>query len=130
MGYVQYYKFDNPNVDVEYHVECNDGSKFTERGTVKLEVERFSQTHFVQKHSVFDYPEDCNEGSYECIRAINGNKVLTPTEITKQFENCFRLNPRPSPKPTYRYSFATGVHQQKRASMIMVVFTIVMTLFY
>ncbi|XP_066931828.1 uncharacterized protein [Clytia hemisphaerica] len=122
MGYVQYYKFDNPNVDVEYYVECNDGSKFTERGTVKLEAERFSQTHFVQKHGVFDYPEDCNEESYECIRAINGNKVLEPAEITKQFENCFNLNPRDG--PSYRYSYAAGVHHQKKALIIMVLLII------
>ena len=89
MAYVKYTKFVNTDVDVEYEVHCNDGSESTKQGKISLEIERYSQPFFIQKHEAFKSADDCTEESYQCIHSLNGKKSATPNQIAKEFDECF-----------------------------------------
>jgi hypothetical protein len=89
MGYVLHYKFNSKDVVVEYDIECDDGKKETVSSKVNLQADRFSQTHFTQKHGTFESKDDCTQQTNECIQSVSGRKILKPAEIEAEFENCF-----------------------------------------
>ena len=90
MAHVQYFKFDDTNIDVIYDIECDDGNKFTEKSTVTLKADTYGQTRFIQKHATFDSLGACSQEVKECVGSIDGRKALKPADIEKEFENCFQ----------------------------------------
>ena len=90
MAHVQYFKFDSTNIDVEYDIECDDGTTFKEKSTATLKADTYGQTHFVQKHGAFDSLNACSQEVKDCIKSIDGRKALKPAEIEREFENCFK----------------------------------------
>ena len=91
IAYVHHYKFDYPSVTVEFEVQCENGSSFTERGRAKsLKIERFSQTLLLQKERGFGSINQCNIESHRCFQNVEGQTHLKPSEVNEAFGKCFK----------------------------------------
>ena len=91
IGYVTYYRYENTNVEVEYEITCDNGQHRKQRSKASLKLDRYSQTHFVQKHGAFYSRHNCDHESNDCIRSLNGKKALAPIQLITDFERCVKM---------------------------------------
>jgi len=87
VAHVKQYKFDRRNVDVEFHIECDDGSSFKERQKVNLKAVTYGSTHYIQKSGTYN-KGSCTNTSDRCIRNLSGHKALQPYQLAAEFHKC------------------------------------------
>ena len=87
MANVKQYKFKKTNLDVEYSIRCEDGVRYKERSKISLSAETYGQTHFSQRHAIFN-PNQCTRETARCIDNVRGEKALTGEEVLDDFSKC------------------------------------------
>ena len=83
------YTYDDANVPVTYHVHCNDGRRFDEKGVIKIKGTTYSSFHAdILSRKLL--PEKCGYQSSICLRNIKTNTAITNLKgLYDQFDFCF-----------------------------------------
>ena len=87
------YAFEDNNVPVTYHFQCDAGPEFTEKGIIKIKGHTFDRIHYVP---LFRTPKNCSSGSFQdsyilktCLRNIRVDSAITnQKKIYDQVDQC------------------------------------------
>ena len=73
------YAFEDNNVPVTYHFQCDAGPEFTEKGIIKIKGHTYDRIHYTP---LFETPKNCNgfQDAFRlntCLRNIRVNSAIT-----------------------------------------------------
>jgi len=89
VGWKDEYKFNTDNVNVEYDIECDNGSKYKERGKVNLTAKSYGKTHFTKRVARFTNASKCNWTTESCVANVSGEQALDVGKVIDEFTKCF-----------------------------------------
>jgi len=89
VGWKDDYEFNTNNINVEYDIECDNGSKYKERGKVNLSAKSYGKTHFTKRVARFGKQSDCTWSVEQCVQNIDGTHVVDVERVINSFSSCF-----------------------------------------
>ena len=89
---VNEYKYEKANVNVDYHVKCDDGRAFNVAGKIKIKGHTYDNIHF-ETISQTPQPGKCNKKSSSCLKHVETNSLITDRE--KIFDGFYKCFPQP-----------------------------------